>query len=103
MVEKDKTIINLMNRLKTFFEMSSVEFVDYWDGDLCAIGLKRQERLVYISTYAYLKEENLKYDYSLEIDRLVETQKLNIIKDVQGINEVELISTLRQFLCLTTK
>lgn len=102
MIEKDKTIINLVNRLKTIFDISLVEFVDYWDSDLCAIGLKREDRLIYINTYNYLTETAPMYDYTLEIDNFSETQKLSIIKEVGKAGEAELISELMQFLKLNT-
>jgi hypothetical protein len=39
--EKDKAITDLLEKLKLITDFHLVEVVDYWEGDNCAIGLKR--------------------------------------------------------------
>ncbi|OQP54599.1 hypothetical protein A4H97_21780 [Niastella yeongjuensis] len=52
-MKKDKTLIALLDKLKSKADFNKVEFVDYWDGDLCAIGFKRGIRLVYLSSWNF--------------------------------------------------
>jgi DNA-binding MltR family transcriptional regulator len=66
-MKKDKTIIDLFQRLKIVSNFSLLHTVDYWDADLCALGLQRDDKLVYISTFNYIDNEIIKYDYDFEI------------------------------------
>jgi hypothetical protein len=59
-MEKDKTIIELIERLKFKVNFALLEIVDNWEVDLCAIGLKKGNKLVYISTFNYVKNNEMK-------------------------------------------
>ena len=53
-VAKDPSITQVVDRLRARFGASTFETVDYWDGDLCAIGVVSPHapgRLVYICTH----------------------------------------------------
>ena len=63
MMKKHKTVLKLLE-IFYYLKDQNVEIVDFWDADLCAIGLKRCNKLVYISTF-YVSESGL-YDYDLE-------------------------------------
>ena len=39
MMVKDNIIMSFMTRLKSIIDFNLVEIVDYWDGDLLAIGI----------------------------------------------------------------
>ena len=41
MMVKDNIIMSFITRLKSIIDFNLVEIVDYWDGDLLAIGIKR--------------------------------------------------------------
>lgn len=43
MMEKDKTIVNFLNKLKLLNNSFLLEIVDYWNADNCAIGLKKKK------------------------------------------------------------
>lgn len=96
-MEKDKTILNLIERLKLIIDFSLIQIVDYWEADFCAIGLKKGNKLVYISTYNNIEKE-LKYDYDLEILENIDENKIELFKEVRSVYEVELIRDIRTFL-----
>lgn len=96
-MEKDMTIIELLERLKSTIDLSLLEFVDYWDADLCAIGLKRGDRLVYISTYPHFNKNETKYDFDLEIDN-ENVEKIEVVKVKRSVSEAELVDEMKLFL-----
>jgi len=52
-LNKDKNIIQLIDHLENRFGLSKFIINDFWDADLCAIGLSDPQKkvLIYISTY----------------------------------------------------
>lgn len=64
--EKDKRINKVLVKLFERFGQSNFYLTDYWDADLCAIGIKNSkdgENLIYISTYKIKKEH-----YFIEVE-----------------------------------
>jgi hypothetical protein len=64
---KDRSIITLVDQLRSRFGSDAFVIHDHWEADLCAIGLAARDepaRLVYISTFG--KPEG-RYDASLEL------------------------------------
>jgi hypothetical protein len=52
--QKDPRILELLHELEASMPAGSYQIVDYWDADLCAIGVASKSdprRLVYVSTY----------------------------------------------------
>jgi hypothetical protein len=51
-IDKDETIVEIVYHLKSDrrFKKESIQFSDNWEADLCALGVKNEDRLVYIST-----------------------------------------------------
>lgn len=41
-MKRDITILKLIERLKLVINFTLLEVVDYWDADLCAIGLMKK-------------------------------------------------------------
>ncbi len=65
-MEKDKSNFKLLERLSSELK-GSFEIVNFWDADLCAIGIlggSSNNRLVYISTFNQLPDQ---YYYECEI------------------------------------
>lgn len=95
---KHKTIFDLIDNFKLKTDFDKVEIIDYWDGDLCAIGIKRNNLLVYISTYNFSEGKVNGYDYDFELLNEKQIDNLNVIKEVRNATERELIDDLKTFL-----
>jgi hypothetical protein len=97
-MEKDITIIEFIERLKLIINFTLLDVVDYWDADLCAFGLRRGQRLVYISNCNYIDNKELNYDFDLEIIDDDKKEKLNVIKEGRNVSEEELVCEIKMFL-----
>jgi hypothetical protein len=65
-MEKDPSIFQMLVRLSVELK-NGFEIADFWDGDLCAIGILRRNtnvRLVYISTFNLSPDQ---YYYACEV------------------------------------
>ncbi len=97
-MEKDKTILRFIEALSQKIDINLLQVVDYWDADLCAIGFKKGNKLIYISTYNSFNNRIIKYDYDLElIDELV-NEKIKVLKRGRAISERQLIKEIKSFL-----
>ena len=94
---KDITIVNFINILRKTFDISQVEVIDLWEADTCAIGIKKEDKLVYISTYNYCQNNIISYDFDFEI---INENKLEVIKERRGVTEKELLNEINIFLDL---
>ncbi|HEY8897256.1 MAG TPA: hypothetical protein VIM79_20675 [Niastella sp.] len=95
-MEKHKTLIALLKKLESKSDFSKVEFVDHWDGDLCAIGFKRGSRLVYLSSWNFADGVTKGYDCDFEL--INDSDKLNVLKEARDVSEDELIADIKAFL-----
>lgn len=93
-MKKDKTITSFIDRLKLISNFNLVEIVDYWEADFCAIGIKRGNRLIYISTF----NDAERYDYDLELLNEQKMDDIKVIKEGRGVSEDVLINVLKEFL-----
>jgi hypothetical protein len=83
-MEKDKSLLDLLDKLRSVFDFNLIEIIDHWEGDLCAIGLKRGNKLVYINTFT-------PYDFDLELLVPHTVDYYNVIKEGRGVSEELLI------------
>lgn len=97
-MEKDVTILKLIERLKLIINFTLLKVVDYWEVDLCAIGLAKGNKLVYISTFNYVDGEELMYDFDLEIFDENNEEKISVVKARRGASEEELVDDIKLFL-----
>ena len=95
-MEKDKTIIDFIEKVSEDAALNDVEVVDYWDSDLCAVGFKKGNKLVYVSTYNYIDNEEVLYDYIIELNK--KDGDYSVLKEKTGVQEKEVIKVLK-FLC----
>lgn len=102
-MKKDITIINLIERLKSEFNFNLIKIIDYWESDLCAIGLKKGNRLVYISTFNYIDNKDSKFDFDLEIVDKFNLDKIELVKEIRGASETDLIKEIKSFLGSVSK
>jgi hypothetical protein len=96
-MEKDKTILDLLKRLRSVVNFDLLQTVDYWEADLCAIGIRRGKRLIYISTYNYLNKQ-LRFDYDLEVLDNIDESNFKLIKEARQASEDELVIDIKKFL-----
>ncbi len=61
---KNKSIRNFIKLMNSTFEQESPIINDYWEGNSCAIGLQKENRLIYIASYGKNKDD---YFYELEL------------------------------------
>ena len=94
---KDITIENFLKNLKNALDTSQVEVIDLWEADTCAIGIKRENKMIYISTYNYIENKPIRYDFDFEI---INKNKLEVIKERGGVTERELLDEINIFLGL---
>ncbi|MDP3146606.1 MAG: hypothetical protein Q8N66_14450 [Bacteroidota bacterium] len=94
-MRKDITIENLIKKLKQKMSIDDLEIVDYWDADLCAIGLKKGNKLIYINTFNSLPSRPV-YDYDLEI-LTNKIDKFQVIKKARRVTEEEIIKAVKEF------
>ena len=94
---KDITIENFLKNLKNALDTSQVEVIDLWEADTCAIGIKKKNKMIYISTYNYIENKLIRYDFDFEI---INKNKLEVIKERRGVTEKELLNEINIFLDL---
>ncbi|WP_126974486.1 hypothetical protein [Gynurincola endophyticus] len=97
-MEKDITILKLIESLKLIINFSLLKVVDYWEADLCAIGLMKGNKLVYISTFNYAQNEDLMYDFDLETIDEDDKEEFNVVRVGRNVSEAELVSEIKLFL-----
>ena len=95
---KHESILDLIERLKLIIDFNGVKLIDYWEAELCAIGLNNGNNMVYISTWAYIEEETLMYDFDLEILEEKQRDTINVVKKGRNVSEAELVDEIRVFL-----
>lgn len=72
-------------------ELPVYEFVDYWDGDTTAIGMKKGNILIYISAFNFPQTHH--YDIVIE-----ELETGNVLKSESNKSYTELVIVLQLFL-----
>jgi hypothetical protein len=92
---KDERIISTIKHLAEKFGKSNFMILDFWEGDLCAIGLtdNKQKHLIYISVYA-----NDGFDVSLENLYPDDLYKVDLVGDYQNLNMEALENIFQQHL-----
>ncbi|RYE25810.1 MAG: hypothetical protein EOP51_02790 [Sphingobacteriales bacterium] len=92
---KDKSIHQLIDLLKSNFGQDTFEFVDNWESDLCAIGVKKGNKMIYISTCNYI-DKSVEYDIDFEL--IDNPDQYNLIEEKRAISLNDLLSTIKEFL-----
>ena len=99
MINKHTTLVALLDKIGLSVNLDFMEIVDYWNADLCAIGLRKENKLVYISNYNDLNEKQIKFDYDFEL--IAEADNKGIVfKEGRNVTDDELITDLKKFLVI---
>lgn len=87
------------NFFETYIEENETKIVDCWEGDLCAIGLKKDNKVVYISTYnfRFYKPNKVKYYVDFETIDINTLETLEVIKTLDKIDEENLLNEVVSF------
>lgn len=94
MIRKDRTIRELLSVIKERTPITDANLVNYWDGDLFAIGIQIKDRLIYILTFNHRNKHTQLYDYEVErTDTNGETMEL--LKEASGVSQEEIIGMIR--------
>jgi hypothetical protein len=93
---KDKSILDLIEKLKLQTDFDKAEITDYWDALLCSIGIKKGNRLVYIDALEFSEGKIDGYYYELELL----TDEIDVYDVIQKGNATEhgLITIIKSFL-----
>ena len=97
-MEKDKTIIKLIENFKLKLNFDLLEVVDYWKADLCSIGIKKNNKLFYISTYRKKINKQAGYDFDLEIINQNQKDAIEVVKVGRNVSVKEVINNLKLYL-----
>lgn len=87
-LDKDDTIKQLLIHLEQTFGQGKLVVTDFWDSDLCAIGLSdsKKERLVYISSWKKKQGEFFVSKGKIVVPSVSFDERDNInIQQVEGI------------------
>lgn len=97
-MEKDIIILKFIERLKLIINFILFEVVDYWVVDFCVVGLIKGNKLVYILIFNYVENEELMYDFDLEIIDENDKEKFKVIREGRNVLEVEFVNEIKLFL-----
>jgi hypothetical protein len=97
-MEKHDTIIQLIKQLHAVVDLEQAKIIDHWEADLCAIGLSKDLRSVYISTYSYCDLPVISYDFDLEVSTGDLLHEFAVVKEGRNVPETELINEIKTFL-----
>lgn len=106
--EKNNSIKNIVSKIlpvfgERFFETYKVEndlyLIDFWEDDLCAIGLKKDNKVAHISTWDYQSNDmsDMKYYVDFELIDATSLETLFTEKEFNEIKEKDLIKELQLF------
>ena len=93
-MKKDPFLRSLVNNIIEKLEEKDLEIVDYWDADLCAIGLKKKgesKRLVYVSSYG----ESPEY-FCLEFEE-IDRCSFQVVNRYENVHETDILEKVAEF------
>ena len=101
-LDKDREILNLIDRLRADLGVDAFVIVDHWEADRCAIGLAmpaNHQTLVYVSTYKHPTGE---YNYELESPPVADDEMYAVAGRGDGCTYEELLEVIKSHLRLET-
>ena len=93
---KDESILKLLAILE--LDQRDWSIVDYWEADLCAIGIASNQklgRLVYISTF---NKKPGQYDYECEVLRELDAESYETVRSGTNVDINELLAIMEKHL-----
>jgi hypothetical protein len=83
-----------------YLQDNSAEYIDFWEADLCAIGFKKNNKVIYIYSFNALKTNKTILEYYSEFEKIDEDtlETLSIEKVFEKIYIEDLIKEMNTFL-----
>ncbi len=96
---KEESILTIYNAIIHELGIDYFEKIDYWDGDNCAIGFKREEKIIYISTWNFrnLDATLMRYYAEFEIIDVISLETLETKKILNAATKDELVAEVVLF------
>jgi hypothetical protein len=106
---KDISIVKATVRILEYFGWSFFEryqsdgylkLIDFWEDDLFAIGLKRKQKVIYLSAWDFRLNilDNMRYYVEFEIIDAETLEPIEIIKEFSEISLEDLLKEIHDFL-----
>jgi len=98
---KDQSIIAIWDTISKLFGDNFFTIVDFWEGDNYALGFRKGDKLIYISTWHF--RENLDSGNCFSEFELIDESTLETKKHIKRIDNIKielLINEIRTFLSL---
>jgi hypothetical protein len=97
---KDEAILDILRFITAVFGKGVFTLTDIWAGDNCALGLKRKNKLIYISTWGYRDRplEEMRYYAEFELINEKTLETLSIEEVVDGVDREILVKEIEQFI-----
>jgi hypothetical protein len=92
MIQKNREVIEIVELINSIFGNDVLRISDHWEEDLCAIGLQKENKLIYIACY-----ERGYYFYECEI--LVDDPEIIYLPQYSenNISEQQLLKIISNF------
>lgn len=105
---KHESINNIFNEIVSilgydyfdhYLENETNFVIDFWEDDLHALGLKKGDKVAYISTWDFrdLSIKEMRYYIELEIIDTESLEEVSKVKEITNLSEAELIDLLISF------
>lgn len=106
---KDASIQIIVNKILDYYDAGYFDeyysnglprIVDFWEADLFAVGLKKKEKSIYISSWDYRSNSisNMLYYVEFELIDIDTFDTKHVIKKISGINADSLVKEIKLFL-----
>lgn len=109
LTDKDISIVSVVESIisvwgegffETYISDKEEKLVDFWEADLCAIGLKRGQKVIYISSWDFrfraLEEMMYYIEFELIEEGSLETKE--VVKQISGVSREDLLLYIKEFM-----
>jgi hypothetical protein len=102
---KDKSIQYILNIITETFGANYFVLVDFWEGDNYAIGLRKNEKLIYISTWNFKDsiENSPQFYAEFELINQITFKTIKIEKRLNNLSKEELVEEIQRFIDIRYK
>ncbi|MCF6403634.1 hypothetical protein L3C95_12155 [Chitinophaga filiformis] len=96
---KDPGIRYIYNLIVKMLGEDVVELVDFWEADLCAVGFKKKDKLVYVSNWKFrdCAQEDMKYYAEFEVIDETTSETQSVAKVLKEVSEEVLLKEVYDY------